>query len=301
MIPEKVRALSLQPGTSVLPLLRPACPPGWPKVVPLLTADMACVGFVAEQKLLDYTRIGRVRILKIKGTDPGKALGSLATELGQRGVLDGPSDPLTIFAAAATLRIPQSLCERIGAKTGRVVLIGFVGRERNCQVWMGRRAATAMISPGKLQPLISASVDVLSVTRERIAEMAYKMIGLQPDLYSRLRSAGITTTMVSGERGIRRISTHAYELDLTDYPSFVPRASQAVEAFEAMSVGTALDSCHAGMLSSPDVVAIIGFCLRHGIITPETDENFDAVNKALAFDIAEPFPFKEEGILFSSL
>ena len=304
MIPDKLRTVSLLPGTSVLPLLKSE---SVEKLVPLLTSSLACVGFVTEGNLhhfrsskhFNYSKMGRVRILKIKGQDTNKLLESFSIELQERGVASCGRGYVTVFPVSGSQpvgEIDRGIVEFIGAKVSHIVLIGFVGRERNCQVWMGRRAATTIVNPAKLQPLLSFEAGSISFTREKVAEVAYKTLGLQPDLYSRLRSAGITSTMLRVDRGIRRFSIHAYELDLTDYSCFIPKASQAIETFEAMPINTVLDSCHAGMVGSPEMVAIIGFCLRHGIITPETDEHFDSVNQALSFDISDLFPLREEGL-----
>lgn len=306
MVPEKLRAVSLLPGTSVLPLFLKKSE-SVEKLIPLLTLSLVCVGFVTEKNLhhfrsskhFSYSKIGRIRVLKIKGQDIDKVLESFSTELCEKGVVPCDRGQIVIFPVSGSQpvgKINRSIVELTGAKNSQVVLIGFVGRERNCQVWMGRRAATAIVNPAKLQPLLSLEAESISFTRERVAEMAYKTLGLQPDLYSRLRSAGITSTILHIDKGIRRFSIHSYELDLTDYSCFTPKASQTIETFEAMPINAVLDSCHAGMVDSPEMVAIIGFCLRHGIITPETDEHFDSVNQALDFDISDLFPLKEEGL-----
>lgn len=304
MIPEKIRVDSLIPGTSVAPLLPPAVT-AFERCVPLISVDGATWGFVSDRnigllrssKYLSYTKYEKAKVLMIKGKDPVAALHRLAEELRKAGILPpghSPSDVAAVFSTSAQkMQISQSLVDLVGAKTSRVVVVGFVGRDRNCRIWVGRRMGTAMDNPTKIQNLITFSAEELSIGREALAEHAHRSIDLQPDLFSKLRSAGIHCSMLRSPRGIRRVSLHAYEMDLTDTAHFFPRATLPVESFELAPVKSVLDWCHAGLVCLEEIPAIVGFCVRHGIITPETDEHFMHVTQALGNDLGCPFVYRK--------
>lgn len=299
MIPEKVRADSLVPGTSVASLLPPAIT-DCEKCVPLVTSDGQTWGFVHDRhvallrcsKYFSYTKHEKVKVLMIKGTDPAAQLKRFADEVSRPAGV-GLTDFTTIFSLSGRrMEISRSLIELLGVKTSRIIVMGFVGRERNCQLWMGKRAGTAVAHPTKSQSLISFAHNDLLLSREALSEHAYRSIDLQPDLFGKLRSAGMQCTMIRSTAGVRRVSVHAYEMDLTDTNHFVPRAKLPVESYELVPVKTILDWCHAGLVCPEEIPTIIGFCIRHGIITPETDEHFGLVSQMLSNDIFIPFPYR---------
>ena len=79
MIAEKVRSDSLVPGSSVLPLIRtqylPGCPE--PRLFPIVSADGIGLGCVDERfvalfrgsKYFSYTKLDKVKVLRVKGKD----------------------------------------------------------------------------------------------------------------------------------------------------------------------------------------------------------------------------------------
>lgn len=303
MVAEKVRLDSLQPGTSVLPLVN-TCPLlTGAKVVPLLSQDNICLGYIAEGhlstlkkiKYVKYTKLDRVRVLKLKGTPTKQLLSAIMSELSRKGVsFDAESDSVEIFSGTETKAIcsvPRSLTEVIGAQESRVVLIAHMGRDRGMSLLMGRRLPTAINNPSKLQCLLSFSHSKLVISREELAEVAYKSLELQPAFYSKLKSADVSNTMLATERGIQRLSTHCYELDLTEIGTLKPNCPPHIEQFEAIPIKAILDSCHAGMVCQQDIPSILSFCIRHGIITPDTEDGYVQLVQVLSYDILNPFPF----------
>lgn len=303
MVAEKVRLDSLQPGTSVLPLVN-TCPLlTRATVVPLVSQNNICLGYISEQQLptlkkiryVKYTKVDRVRVLRLKGTSTKQLLVAIMGELSKKGMIfEAESDSVEIFSGAeieAICSIPRSLTEVIGAKESRAVLIAHMGRDRGMSLLMGRRLPTAVNNPSKLQCLLSFSHSKLVLSREELAEVAYKSLDLQPAFYSKLKSADVSNTMLATERGIQRLSTHCYELDLTEIGTLKPNCPPHIEQFEGIPIKAILDSCHAGMVCQQDIPPILSFCVRHGIITPETEDGYARLVQVLSYDILNPFPF----------
>lgn len=303
MVAEKVRLDSLQPGTSVLPLVS-TCPLlTGARVVPLVSQEHACLGYILEKhlaifkkiKYLKYTKVDRVRVLKVKGVSIKQLLGAIMGELTKKGLMfEAESDQVEIFSnieLKSVCSIPRSLAETIGAKESRVVLIAHIGRDRGMSLLMGRRVPTAVNNPSKLQCLLSFPHSALLISREELAEVAYKSLDLQPAFYSKLKSAGVSSTMLVAERGIQRLSIHCYELDLTEIGTLKPTCPTHIEQFETIPIKAILDSCHAGMVCQQDILPILGFCVRHGIITPETEDGYGQLVQSLSYDIPTPFLF----------
>lgn len=297
MIVEKVRSDSLVPGSSVLPLIRPPylpdCPE--PRLFPIVSVNGVGLGYVDERfvalfrgsKCFSYTKLDKVKVLRIKGRDLDEALKLFAHDLQRRGLLpaDALDDPIVCLAKdKSAFHVERSLAPLMGARKSRLVVFGFAGRDRNCQLWMGRRTATAMREPTRLQNIISFDLNEhLIMDREALSKVAYEAVGLQPALYRSLRSTGIQTSTLRVPKGISRVTTQSYELDLTDFPGFAPTTSPSlpVEGFELVPVKTVLDWCHAKVICEEEVVPIIAFAIRHGIITPETDEHYTQVCESI--------------------
>lgn len=305
MIVEKIRNNSLFPGTSVLPLVQAPAEYGDMTYIPVMIPGGSVVGFVRNSDLIffrnsrffSYTKVNKTKVLLIKGSDIEVSLRLFRDELLKKGIIHGqrPDEGMiTLAAGTKDISITSDLCPIMGAQRHRVAVLGYVGRDRNCCLWMGRRLPTALTHPTKLQSLLSYEETLCPVTREQLASVAYEKINLQPDLYGRLRSAGLVEhRQVKSQHGTLRTRYHIYEIDLTDYPTFVPRARQPVEGYELISVKTILDSCHVGSVCDTDFVPIISFCIGHGIITPETDDNFTLVNQSLHNDFDNPFVLKK--------
>lgn len=204
------------------------------------------------------------------------------------------TDHVTIFPdreGQALCRVDREIVTLLGAKVCRIMVIGYTGRGRQCKLLMGKRLATAVINPTKFQTTLSMDSDKMVQTREELSEVAYRVIGLQPDCFNRLKSATLQNVMEKYLNGIRRMSIHVYDLDLTDLP--IPKGCQHIERFEMVPVHNVLDWCHAGLVCDHDIPGIVGFCIRHGIITPETDENYALLNHALNYNIGKAFPYKK--------
>jgi len=307
VVREKIRADSLQPGTSVLPLLGRSPLINGDRLIPLLTFGNQTIGFISvtqknifkQSRYLSYTNVDGVKVFRLKGSPAEKMLSLLNEEFQKKGHFQSEDDADDLPAVFPSLGkelvcyVPRQLAEMIGAKTSRIVLIAHMGRDRNLSLIMGRRIRTAVKNPYKLQCLLSFNHSALSITREELAEVAYKALDLQPAYYSKLRSVGIYPSMLAINKGYERTSTHIYELDLTDLDTFKPRCSSFMEQFETILVKTLLNSCLAEMICGHDLLPVLSFCFRHGVITPETDENYEQLTQLLSYDIVNTFPFKK--------
>lgn len=306
MIVEKFRSDSLLPGSSVLSLIktRPLLSSMDEKIIPIITAKGQCLGYVDDRFLallrgsrhFSYTKYEKVKVLQIKSKDTDAALRFFAQDLKKRGLHSAELGELVSCFTSDNdvFQIERSLMPMMGAKQSRLIVFGFVGRDRNCQLWMGKRTPVAVREPTLLQNIISFDLNAqLFMSREVLSEVTYKAIGLQPALYRNLRSAGIQTSMIKIPKGVSRISTQAYELDLTDFPTFTPSATSPVESYELVPVKTVLDWCHAKVICENDIFPIISFAIRHGIITPETDENYVELCQAMQTEAASPFLFRK--------
>ncbi|PJF19707.1 hypothetical protein PSACC_00478 [Paramicrosporidium saccamoebae] len=297
-IPGKLRSDSLLPGTSALPLFQSSLLISNERCLPLLTCNELCIGFVSainiplfrNSKYFSYTKIDKTRVLKLKSPHLTEAgLDGFVAELRKKGLISVEgTDPVSVFADRGSqpiCRVERGILELLGAKTSRVSVVAFSGKSRNCKILLGKRQPTAMANPAKYQLLLSFDYDRLTVTREELAEIAYRGIELQPDSYGKLKSAGLKTFAKKTASGVSRISTHTYEIDITDSPLFAPKVTQVIEAYETVPIHTVLDKCHAGVVCCHDIPIIVDFCIRHGIITPETDEQFVLVNQTLNYDM----------------
>lgn len=310
VVKEKIRTDSLQPGTSILSLLGRSPLINGDRLIPLLTFADQTIGFVSvtqkcifkQSRYLSYTNVDGVKVFRLKGSPVERILLLLKQDFQKKGHLQSENDAAADEESTAVFPtlgkdpiccVPRPLAEMIGAKTSRVVLIAHMGRDRNLSLTMGRRVRKAVKNPYKLQCFLSFNHSTLSITREELAEVAYKVLDLQPAYYSKLRSVGIYPSMLAMDKGYERISTHIYELDLNDLDTFKPRCPSLIEQFETIPVKILLNSCLAEMVCAHDLLPVISFCFRHGIITPETDENYEQLTQLLNYDIVNAFPFKK--------
>jgi 8-oxo-dGTP pyrophosphatase MutT (NUDIX family) len=109
-----------------------------------------------------------------------------------------------------------------------------------------------------------------------------------------LRSTGILTFMNrSPSRWILPGIYHLYELRLPSDGSIQPRTNiedGEVDSFGLMSVDEAMRLLMNGEFKPSSAMALVDFCIRRGVITPESDPRYLDICMALRRPVVLPLP-----------
>lgn len=315
---ERIRAESLTPGGSVISVVRDANSFIYSeeRSVPLFFKNY-CLGFVKtgpplskikSTGLFDYMQRGKDRWLCFKKRLTPAMINSeleQVIDIWRRGghyscLADGAGvrvETRDLFGTKTNFEIDSGAAEIFGIMTFSLGVVGFqrIGEDRRAWiVYVGKRSSVAVHSPAKLQNLVNVDLPAGCTGRESLAEKTYEAISLQPEHFKNLRSCGIICHSKSTPSGILRRCVHVYELDLTDSPGFTPQvASPVVEKIEKVPVKLALDQILGGLFDPTHALVILDFAVRHGILTPDNEENYYEVVRGLRSDIPKPFINKQ--------
>ena len=293
MIPEPLRTPSLQPGTSISPLLPPGFSPNSPGV-PIFGSDGDLWGVLTQEnfdkcrnyKAWKYSKSDRTKRLIFRSNHE-ESFSSLCNT-------DDENAPTCWITSSQlkTCQVTRRVANLIGAKQTRFAVVAFCLIERQYHLLMAKRLPTAIENPTKYQTLLDSALEGSTICREELGEIGYRDFGLQPELFQKLRSAGIVCTMTAVSGGIQRVSTHVYDLDFTGI-NLSPNPKPPIQFYEVVPVKTVLDWAQAGLISTQAIPVIADFCVRRGIITPETDDSYLSLVRALHNDLSNPYDFRK--------
>lgn len=159
-------------------------------------------------------------------------------------------------------------------------LNGFVHTARGIEMWIGRRAASRRLYPGRLDHLVAGGLphglDFAANLRKECAEEA----GMPPALADRAIPVGAVTYCRDSERGLKPDVMYCYDLQLPE--DFVPRCTDGeVETFYRLPVAEVRD-----LVRDTDEfklncnLVIIDFLIRHGLIA-QSDPDYLAILQGL--------------------
>ncbi|HEY7687779.1 MAG TPA: DUF4743 domain-containing protein [Dongiaceae bacterium] len=201
------------------------------------------------------------------------AMAEVAATLHAEGLVTGWRNELfpvaPSFHAPALFQIERAAVRAFGIRYYCVQLNGLVGSGKSQQMWIGRRAQSKPIGPGKLDQIVGGGVPLgLSLTAALIKECAEEA-GMVEDLARRATPVGATAILAEEDEGLWNEVLFNYDLALPE--EFEPRnADGEVESFHLMPVADVRRILETTDEFLFDAVPIISDCLmRHGHLTPE--------------------------------
>lgn len=188
------------------------------------------------------------------------------------------------FYAPPLFAIERAAVKAFGIRYYCVQLNGLVGAGERQQMWIGRRAMSKPIGPGKLDQIVGGGVPLGYSLAEALVKECAEEAGMPAALAGRAHPVGAITILAEEDGGLWHETLFNYDLTLPD--DFVPKNTDGeVESFELMSVAEVRQRLEASDDFLFDVVPLLADCLmRHGHLSAD-DPDYVALAELLA---AEP-------------
>jgi 8-oxo-dGTP pyrophosphatase MutT (NUDIX family) len=259
-------------------------------------ANGAAVGWI-NRDLADRLR-GFPRVFRIgengvelipRGYDPRTAaIADVVAALRDEGLVKGWRDEAfpvaTSFNAPPLFAIERAAVKAFGIRYYCVQLNGLVGAAERQAMWIGRRAMSKPIGPGKLDQIVGGGVPLGYSLAEALVKECAEEAGMPAALAGHARPVGAITILAEEDGGLWHETLFNYDLTLPD--DFTPENTDGeVESFELMSVAEVRNRLESSDDFLFDVVPLLADCLmRHGHLSAD-DPDYVALAELLA---AEP-------------
>ena len=188
------------------------------------------------------------------------------------------------FYAPPLFAIERAAVKAFGIRYYCVQLNGLVGDGEHQRMWIGCRAMSKPIGPGKLDQIVGGGVPLGYSLTEALVKECAEEAGMAAALAGRAHPVGAITILAEEDGGLWHETLFNYDLTLPD--DFVPKnVDGEVESFELMSVAEVRRRLESSDDFLFDVVPLLADCLmRHGHLSAD-DPDYVALAELLA---AEP-------------
>lgn len=214
------------------------------------------------------------------------AVQEVAETLAGRGIvqpLRGEMFPVkNAWCAPELFQADRFMMPFLGLKAYGVHLNGYVRHgDGSMSLWIGRRAADKPVAPNKLDNIVAGGQPAGLSLRDNLYKEAAEEAAMPLDLVCRAVSAGAITYTMEAERGLKPDTMYVHDLELPE--DFVPiNTDGELAGFVMMSAQDVL----ARVRDTDDfkfnvALVIIDFALRHGLITPDEEPQYEALLKGL--------------------
>ncbi|XXG97796.1 mitochondrial ribosomal small subunit component [Hypoxylon texense] len=206
------------------------------------------------------------------------------------------SEPFAIVSAKIPVHVERFAAALFGITCRGAYITAYTksagGGATTMKLWIARRAAHLYTGAGLLDGTVAGGIAAGSSPLETVVREAGEEASLPEGLVrARARSAGAVTYVGAtgsdfpGEKGlVVPLVNYVHDLELPAEgeggdggggvaPAPVPNDDE-VERFYCMTVAEVQEALRNGEFKADSAVVLIDFFIRHGIITPENEEDF---------------------------
>lgn len=258
---------------------------------PFVAANRA-LGWVSDDRAAVLARLGRpfevrddVVILDPALATPEErsaAMADVADALVMLGALPRVRGELyavkTRWAGPELFRIDRAAVPFFGLKAYGVHMNGYVRTaDGRFHLWIGRRAADKRIAPNKLDNVVAGGQPAGLSLRENLIKEAAEEAAIDRALAEQAICTGAITYCFEAETGLKPDTMFCYDLELPE--DFVPTNTDGeISEFMLWPVEKVLETIRDTDAFKFNVnLVILDFAIRHGIITPDTEPDYEAL------------------------
>ena len=151
-------------------------------------------------------------------------------------------------------------------------------RDRDLQLWIGKRAADKHVEPGKYDNVVAGGQPAGLTLQENLLKECAEEAGFGPRIVKRAQPVSLITYCMEDGRGLKRDTLFIYDMLVPEGTE--PKAVDGeMEHFVLMRRGMILN-----MLRGEDfpfkfnvALVLIDFLIRHGFLTPENEPDYPAL------------------------
>lgn len=205
-------------------------------------------------------------------------------------ILDGKhSEPFSIVSAKYPVHLERFSAALFGITCRGSYIIAYTkAADGTMKLWIPRRAAHLYTGAGMLDGTVAGGIKAGHSPLETVIHEADEEASLPEDLVrERVRSVGVITYIgvtgsdFPGEKGlVVPLINYMHDLELP--ADVVPKPNDdEVEQFYCMTVAEVQRALLNGEFKADSAVALVGFFIRHGVITADNERDFIEINMRL--------------------
>ncbi|MGE4062795.1 MAG: DUF4743 domain-containing protein [Rhodospirillaceae bacterium] len=177
-------------------------------------------------------------------------------------------------------RIDRGLVPAFGVRAYGVHVNGVVKKRDGLHLWIGTRATDRMIEPGKLDNMVAGGQPAGLSLMENVIKESAEEASIGARLAGTATPTSVITYACERDGGFRADTLFCYDLEL---PAAVkPKTSEEIIAYSLMPVEEALRIVRTTNRFKFNVaLVIIDFAVRRGLITPDTEKDFETIVSGL--------------------
>jgi len=185
----------------------------------------------------------------------------------------------------ALFLMDRALVPYFGVRAFGQHLNGFIRRDDEILLWMGRRSRAKRHAPGMLDHLVAGGLPWGLSLQQNLAKECWEEAAIPSELAAQARFTGTLSYRRETEHGLKPDTLFCYDLELP--ADFIPRCTDGeVESFELWPLDKVAQRIH----DTDDIklncnLVMIDFLIRHHVITAQDAEYSELVKQLNAAKI----------------
>ena len=257
------------------------------KFVPFLTQEGMRIGWVRKDRLdllKLYPNVLKVMADKVILLSPS-GMEELTRDLHRKEIIqhwrDEPFVASERFADPTLFHIERCAVPFFGVRAYGVHINGYVQTDAGLKMWIAKRAEDRVICPGMLDNMVAGGQPAGLSLKENIIKECLEEANIPEKLVLQTKPVGAISYMMETDGGIKPDVMFCYDLKVPD--DFIPENTDGeVESFELMPVEQVAEIVRERSEFKFNCnLVIIDFLIRHGIINPDTEPDYEDIVRGL--------------------
>ncbi len=175
------------------------------------------------------------------------------------------------------MRINRALVPGFGTRAYGVHVNGFVRRADGLHLWIGTRAKTVAVEPGKRDNMVAGGQPAGLGLMENVIKEAHEEASLQEDLARTARPVSNITYCFEAPEGLKVDHLFCFDLEMPE--DITPTSHDGeVSTFQLVPVADALVWVRDTNQFKFNVnLVVLDFAIRHGVLSPEAEPDYEKI------------------------
>jgi hypothetical protein len=173
--------------------------------------------------------------------------------------------------------IDRALIPGFGMRAYGVHVNGIVRKANGLHLWIGTRAMSCAVEPGKLDNMVAGGQPAHLGLMDNVVKECAEEAGLPEALARSARPVGALSYSFDAPEGLKVDTLFCYDLDMPDGLTPANRDGE-IAAFTLWPLRTVLERVRTSDAFKFNVnLVIIDLAIRHGVLCPEQEPDYEAI------------------------
>ena len=180
------------------------------------------------------------------------------------------------WADKPAFQIDRGLMANFGLRAYGVHMNGIVQKSSGLHLWIGTRSENVKVEPGKFDNMVAGGQPAGLSLMENLVKECGEEAHMPPKLARTAKCVSSLSYAFDTRDGLRVDTLFCYDLAVP--PAFKPKVSEEITHFQLMPIQKALQLARTTRSFKFNVSLVVIDCaIRHGLVTPDTVGDFDAI------------------------